>query len=152
LKGTGVIQAENRHDVGIQRTQSWLVTKKLKIAHTAKRTRDQMLAYRYGKNTLSDGQKRDKEAVFKLKDELPDAVRYALMAFPELPDPDSEPMTDAEAARWAAFDDKTRRELEIQAERRKKLTGGVDLQPHEEGYPGGNVFQNNVEDFGLGGW
>lgn len=152
LKGTGVIQAENRHDVGIQRTQSWLVTKKLKIAYTAKRTRDQMLAYRYGNNTLADGQKRDKESVFKLKDELPDAVRYALMAFPELPDPDAPEMTDAEAARWAAFDDKTRRELEIQAARRKQLTSGsVELQPGEDGYPQGNIYQNNVEDFGIGG-
>jgi hypothetical protein len=153
LKGSGVIEAENRHDVGIQRCQSWLVTKKLKIAYTAKRTKDQMLAYRYDNNIRADGQKKDKENVWKFKDELPDAVRYALMAWPELPDPDAPEMTDAEAARWAAFNDKTRYELERMAEMKKLKAGtGVDLQPTEEGYPGGNVFQNNVEDFNIGGW
>jgi hypothetical protein len=154
LKGTGVIQAESKQEVGIQRVSSWLVVKQLKFAYTARRTYDQCSAYRYKDNTVpSTGEKKEKEAVFKLKDELPDGVRYAVMAWPELPDPDKAPMTDAEAARLAAFDDKTRRELEILSEMRKHKQGtSVDLQSHEDGYPAGNIFQHNVEDFnGLPG-
>jgi hypothetical protein len=155
-KGTGVIQAESKQEVGIQRTQSWLYSRKLKIAHTCPRTREQMIAYRYAENTHNDGTKKDKEGVFKLKDELPDAIRYALMAWPELPDPDKAPMTDAEAARMAAFDDKTRHELAVMEElRKKKRTGGEVLQPDEPGYPAGNIFQRGeVEDFfgSGGGW
>ena len=37
------------------------------------------------KNTLPDKQKSEKEKVFKVEDELPDAIRYALMAWPHLP-------------------------------------------------------------------
>lgn len=154
VKGTGVMQAESKQEVGIQRTQSWLITKRLKIAHTCQRTKEQMIAYRYADNSKNDGSKKEKEGVFKLKDELPDSIRYALMAWPELPDPDVAPMTDAEAARWAAFDDKTRHELEVLAEMRKGRGNGVDLQPTDKGYPAGNVYQHGeVEDmFGTGGW
>lgn len=145
LKGTGVVMAENKHEIGIQRVQSWLLCKQLKFAYTAKRTVEQMSAYRYADNTVpSTGEKKDKERVFKLKDELPDGVRYALMAYPTLPDPEKPPLTDAEAARLAAFDDKTRRDLEILEEMRKAKSGkGVDLQPHEDGYPAGNVWQHD---------
>lgn len=148
LKGTGVIQAESKQEVGIQRVQSWLLTGKLKFAYTAKRCILQCGAYRYADNTRpSTGEKRDKELVFKLKDELPDALRYALMAWPELPDADAEPMTEAEQDRWNAFDDKTRWELDEQKLLWKaKRGGGVDLQPDEDGFPMGNVYQHNVDD------
>jgi hypothetical protein len=149
VKGTGIIKAESKQEVGIQRTQSWLVTKRLKIAYTCPRTKEQMVAYRYSDNTKNDGSKKEQEGVFKLKDELPDAIRYALMAWPELPDPDKEPMSDAEAARLSAFDDKTRRELEIMEEMRKKKRGSdLHLEPGEQGFPAGNVYQHgDVSDF-----
>lgn len=151
LKGTGVIQAESKQEVGIQRVQSWLLTGQLKFAYTASRTIEQMRAYRYADNHRPSGEKRDKELVFKLKDELPDAIRYALMAWPEIPEPDAVPMSAAEQARWDAFDEKTRRDIEETERYRKMRSGkGVDLQPHEEGYPGGNVFQHEVEDYGFG--
>lgn len=147
LKGTGVIPAESKQEVGIQRVQSWLITRKLKFAYTAKRTIEQCGAYRYKDNITPKGEKKDKEGVFKLKDELPDGLRYALMAWPELPDPDAPPMTDAEAARWSAFSDKTRWDLERMAEYRKKKEGkGVDLQPDETDFPVGNLFQHEVTD------
>ena len=154
LKGTGVIEAENRQEVGIQRTQSWLVTKRLKFAYTAKRTIEQMSAYRYADNFRpSTGEKKEREAVFKLKDELPDALRYALMAWPELPDPDGPEMSDEMAARWNAFDDKTRAEITEMERHRKRKMGreSADLQPQEDGYPAGNVWQHTVEDFTFGG-
>lgn len=153
IKGTGVVMAENKQEVGIQRVQSWLLTKKLKFAYTAKRTIQQCAAYRYADNTrASTGEKKDKEGVFKLKDELPDAVRYALMAWPELPDADVAPMTDAEQARWDAYDDKTRHDLTRQREyARRQSSKGVDLQPDEVGFPTGNIHQHDVLDLFGGG-
>lgn len=154
LKGTGVIPAESKQEIGIQRTQSWLITKKLKFAYTAARTIEQAGAYRYADNTKpSTGEKKEKEGVFKLHDELPDALRYLLMAWPELPDPDQPAMSDEEQKRLDAFSEKTRWELERMKEFRKLKSGtGVELQPNEEGYPAGNIYQNNVDDFNLGGW
>ena len=148
LKNTGVVQAESKQEVGIQRVQSWLLTKQLKFAYTATRTIEQMCAYRYNDNYKpSTGEKKEKELVFKLKDELPDAIRYALMAWPELPDAERPTMTDAEQARWDAFDDKTRYELTKLKEFREARNGTrVDLQPGDDQYPTGNVFQHDVED------
>jgi hypothetical protein len=108
LKGVGVIQAENKHEVGIQRVQSWLYSGQLYFAHTVPLTIEQMRAYRYAENVSVDGQKK-KEGVFKQKDELPDALRYALMAWPELPKNNQIILTDAEQARWSALDERSRR-------------------------------------------
>lgn len=154
LKHTGVVPAESKQEVGIQRVQSWLLTGKLKFAYTAARTIEQCKAYRYADNTRpSTGEKRDREQVFKLKDELPDGLRYALMAWPELPDPDVLPMSDAEQARWNAFDDKTRQDMqEAAALHKAKLGTGVDLTPDEEGFPVGNLFQHEVSDVFGGGY
>lgn len=151
LKGTGVIPAESKQEVGIQRVQSWLLLGQLKFAYTAPRTIQQLSAYRYADNTKpSTGEKKDKELVFKLKDELPDALRYALMAWPELPDPDKPELSRAEQDRLDAFDPKTRRELEQLAEMCKRKTNkSLDLQPDEEGYPEGNIYQHTVEDFDI---
>lgn len=152
LKGTGVIQAESKQEVGIQRVQSWLLTKKLKFAYTSPRTIEQCGAYRYADNTKPSTGEKKKELVFKLKDELPDALRYALMAWPELPDADEVTMTEAEQARWDAFDEKTRWELGRAAEdHKRKLGKNVELQPHEEGFPVGNMFQHDVMDLFGGG-
>jgi len=158
LKGTGVIKAESDQETGIQRTQSWLVTEQLKFAYTARRTFEQMKAYRRKDNTKpSTGEKRPKEDVFKLRDELCDAVRYALMTFPELPKVDGPALSVAEVARLAAFDDKTRRELEILAEINKRKRHGEDvLTPADRDYPMGDYFQHeggsdeSTDIFGVG--
>lgn len=71
LKGISVLPAESKQEVGIQRVQSWLVTKQLWFAYTAPETVQQMRAYRNAPAIAADGQKR-KEAVYKLNDELPD--------------------------------------------------------------------------------
>ncbi len=148
LKGAGVMPAENKHEVGIQRVKSWLYARQLKFAYTAPKTIHQMGAYRWNENTIpSTGEKKANEAVFKLKDELPDAIRYALMAFPELPDPEIAGKTDEEQRRWDAFDDKTRHDLTLMAEMaKKKKRGGEFLQPVEDEYPLGNMHQHTVED------
>ena len=76
---------------------------------------------------------------------MPDAVRYALMAWPELPDPDKPELSEAEQNRWDAFDEKTRRDIEeMKRITDRKRSKSTELQPHEDGYPGGNVFQQDV--------
>jgi hypothetical protein len=40
---------------------------------------------------MKDGSKREKERVYKLEDELPDCIRYAVMTWPTLPRPPIEP-------------------------------------------------------------
>lgn len=146
LKGTGVVPAENKHEIGIQRVQSWLLTKQLKIAYTCPRTIEQMASYRYADNTKpSTGEKKVKEDVFKLRDELPDAIRYAIMAWPSLPDLDQPEMTDEEQRRWDAFSDKTRNEILRQRERRKDAETVVLLEK-DQGYPFGDFFMHEGED------
>lgn len=150
LKGTGVVPAENKHEVGIQRVKSWLYSKQLKfVKSTCPRTIEQMGAYRNAENiNPSTGEKKAKEQVFKLNDELPDAIRYAVMAWPSLPDPDLPSLTEREQQRLDAFDDKTRRDLELLAEFRKaKQKSSVDLQPEDDGYPVGNIYQH--DDIGM---
>lgn len=80
--------AENNVVAGIQRVHSWLAAKQLWFIETAvPRTVEQMRNYRWAENTSPDGQLR-KEVVIKLDDDLPDAIRYALMLWPELPEID----------------------------------------------------------------
>jgi hypothetical protein len=154
-KGTGVIKAESDFKAGVQRVQAWLLCRKLKFAYTVPKTIAQMKAHRWGDNTVAaTGEKKANEKPFKLKDELPDAIRYKLMAWPELPEPDQLGPSDAEVARLAAFDEKTRYDLQMMkefAEARSKK--GIELQPHEDGYPAGNLYQHDVTDgFFGGGW
>lgn len=147
LKGTGVVPAESKHEVGIQRVSSWLLMKQLKfVASHCPRTIEQMGSYRWSeKNMTTTGEKSDKEKVFKLHDELPDGIRYGVMAWPELPNMETPERSEAEQRRLDAFDAKTRRELEIMEELRKQKMGkGVDLQPHEDGYPVGNIYQHDI--------
>lgn len=146
LKGVGIIQAENKHQFGIQRTQSWLVAKQLFFAPTVPRTREQMKAYRYAENYAADGQKKTNEDVFKLHDELPDAIRYALCSYPSLPDLKQADMTDAEKERWQNLDERSRMEITAMREFNKRNTSS-DLTPLDEGYPVESFFGS-----GGGGW
>jgi len=139
LKGIGVIPAENKHQVGIQRVQSWLYTKQLWFAaHRCPKTVEQFRSYRYADNYTADGQKRD-EQVFKVNDELPDCVRYAMMAWPELPKASEQGLTDAQQRRWNAMDERTKLDIERVREFNKRDTER-DLQPGDEGYPVGDFF------------
>jgi hypothetical protein len=78
-------RSENEIIAGTERVKSWLQTKQLWFVQSrCPRTLDQMQAYRWAETTAKDGQLR-KEKVFKLQDELPDCIRYALMMWPQLP-------------------------------------------------------------------
>ena len=141
LKGIGVIPAENKHEVGIQRVASWLHTGQLYFAYTVPRTIEQMRAYRYAKNLMPDGQKK-KEQVFKQKDELPDGLRYLLMGFPVLPDAITSSMTESQQSRWDALNDESREQIEMWREFNKQEKA-KDLEPGDQDYPLGSMFNSS---------
>lgn len=77
--------AENDVVAGTERVKSWLHAKQLWFVESqCPITIKQMKAYRWAPDKTKDGQVR-KEKVFKLEDELPDALRYAVMTWPLLP-------------------------------------------------------------------
>lgn len=146
LRGVGVIAAEAKHEVGIQRVQSWLYSKKLKFAYTAPLTFEQMKKYRYAENIATDGQKR-KEGVYKKNDELPDGLRYALMAWPELPEA-VKAGDDENDRRMAAFDEKTRRQILDRIERRREEAEGEKLELKPEAFEAEGVLDWSVYETG----
>jgi phage terminase large subunit len=144
LKGVIVTPAENKQEVGIQRVQSWMYSKQLYFAYTVPGVIDQMHSYRYAENVKPDGQKK-KEDVFKVKDEYPDCIRYAVMAWPELPAMDVAPMTEREQARWDALDDQSKADIEAMRAYNKRQDS-KDLQLEEENYPLGGFWSAEAHD------
>ena len=78
--------AQNDLVAGTERVKSWLHARQLFFVEAfCPRTIQQMKAYRWAENfSPKDGAAR-KEKVYKIDDELPDCVRYALMTWPVLP-------------------------------------------------------------------
>lgn len=80
--------AENAVVPGIQRVHSWMASGQFKIVESAcPRTIEQLRNYKWADNIAPDGQAR-RENVTKVDDDLCDALRYALMLWPELPEQD----------------------------------------------------------------
>jgi hypothetical protein len=78
-------KAENDQVAGTERVKSWLHQRQLWFVESlCPQTIKQMKAYRWAEDKARDGQLR-KEKVYKLNDELPDCIRYALMTWPTLP-------------------------------------------------------------------
>lgn len=141
LKGISVVPAENKHAIGIQRVQAWLLADQLWFwGPGCPRTIEQMQSYRYADNKSADGQKKLNEDVFKVKDELPDAVRYAIMAWPSLPELKEPEMTEVEQQRWDAFDDRTKLEIQRVREYNKRSSEEESMQADHPGYPIGDFF------------
>ena len=96
LSQHGIYATAVNNDVvaGIQRVQSWLGARRLWfIQPWCPKTVEQLQNYQWDENVATDGQAR-RERVKKIMDDLPDALRYATMLWPELPsmldrDPDS---------------------------------------------------------------
>ena len=141
LKGVSVLPVEAKHDMGIQRVQSWLHSGRLFFAYTAPKTIEQMCAYRYAENTSIDGQKKP-EKVFKFEDELPDALRYALMSWPELPRA-ADPITKRDLR---SLDPQTRSEIERMSVWERRKDGGRDLVPTDEGYPARDFYASDDDE------
>ncbi len=75
--------AENDQVAGIERVKSWLYQKQIHFVESrVPRLIRQLKAYRWDENTAPDGQAK-KERVYKVNDELPDCLRYALMTWPK---------------------------------------------------------------------
>lgn len=143
LKSVPVTPAESKHEVGIQRVASWLHTGQLLFAYTCPKTIEQMSAYRYAANTSIDGQKK-KEQVFKFNDELPDALRYAVMAWPELPKATDAVVPTRDLTR---LDAQTRGEIERMALWTKQKDGSErDLEPVDDGYPARDFYNPGDDD------
>jgi len=141
--GVLVAPAENDQMAGIQRVMSWLYTKQYKIAYTCPRLYEQMKKYRFADNKMSDGQKKDKEHVFKKEDELPDCVRYALMTWPSLPKP-----IELVAGRdLRSLDNQTRFEIE-RMQKFGNRGNERDLQPSAPDYPLGDMYGNDMTEAG----
>lgn len=85
-------KAENDQIAGTERVKSWLQARQLWfIESLCPKTLNQMRSYRYAENSSPRDEQKRKEKVFKLDDELPDCIRYALMTWPSLP---KEPVID----------------------------------------------------------
>jgi len=80
-------KAENDQQSGIERVRSWLHNGQLFFVESrVPKTIKQMQALRYA-DPRKDGQNRGVTLVYKKDDELPDCIRYALMTWPQLPEP-----------------------------------------------------------------
>lgn len=146
--GVGVAPAENDQAAGIQRVLSWLYTKQLKIAYPCRRTFDQMKKLRYSpKNIGLDGQKAEKEKVFKKEDELPDCVRYGLMTWPSLPNV----VIPSDGRDLRQLDAQTRHEIERMKAYQKRSTEH-ELTPASKDFPLGDFYVADGESFGRGGY
>lgn len=104
--GLYVIPAENNVVAGIQRVSSWLRNKQLWfVKRRVPRLIEQLQNYRWDENWGKDGVAK-RERVRKVDDDLPDALRYACMLYPELPKHVANPLVRLaesvpEEARWA---------------------------------------------------
>lgn len=154
LRGVGVIQAENKHQIGIQRVQSWLYSNQLFFTYRVPRTIEQMRAYRNADNTKpSTGEKRLVENVFKYKDELPDAIRYAIMAWPELPEDvdqgKSEQEREREKKRWESLSERDQQDIIRMRDYNRQQEQGDELPVDDSNYPLGDFFgsPNQVQDW-----
>ena len=89
-------RSENDIVAGTERVKSWLQAKQLWfVEDRCPQTLNQMRSYRWA-DAPDDGKEKRKEKVFKLEDELPDCVRYALMTWPMLP---KDPVAEADPVR-----------------------------------------------------
>lgn len=139
LRNVMVMPAENSHQIGIQRVQSWLLTKQLWFVGSRCPTCiEQMRTYRYADNYLADGQKRLQEQVFKKEDELPDAIRYAIVTWPELPKV-TPALSDRDQRRWDSYSESSKLDVERIREYNKRIADDA-LAADDSGYPLGEMF------------
>jgi len=109
-------KAENEVMAGTERVKTWLHNNKLYFVRSrCPQTIKQMRAYRWDDNKSKDGQNR-KERVFKKNDELPDALRYALLSWPSLPK--AKPVEEAQRDL-----SKLHPEIQVAIERMRRLEG-----------------------------
>jgi hypothetical protein len=127
--------AENNVENGIRRTQSWIARNQIWFVESmVPQLLDQMKAYRWADNTKADGQAM-KERVIKRNDDLPDALRYMLMAGPSLPELDVAPSGGLRSL--AGLPEDVRRDLErMQRSQRREEAGSSFFGAEDDYTPG----------------
>lgn len=96
--GMYTVPAENDVVAGINRVSAWMLASRRKENNLpcglviprsiAPRLTKRLQSYRWAEPAKKDGSTGHRELVFKKGDDLPDAVRYALMTYPHLPTQD----------------------------------------------------------------
>ncbi len=127
--GIQTSSAENSVVLGIQRVQAWMKSERIGlVASRVPMLLDELSTYRWKDTSTTEGEK-GREQPFKVDDDLCDALRYAVMLWPELPsepaprvgrDPDEVP----EQARWA-----WERERRLRAQPEEGASEWADLEP-----------------------
>lgn len=140
---------------GIRRVQSWLAAGQLFFLEPfVPKLIEQMRGYRWADSQRPDGQLRP-ESVFKENDDLPDALRYAVMAWPELPTVPIAPSAGqrdlsmfAEEQRWAFERDQriSRKERGIEPEEEQDFAG---LLAETGGGPLGDFYGTGTRGYYL---
>lgn len=113
--------AENDVVAGINRVSAWILASRRQInglpsglvitRRFSPNLVKRLQAYRWAENKHKDGSTGPRELVYKKNDDLPDALRYALMLYPELPKGD--PLTIGNKPRdLAGMPDNVRLEIE----------------------------------------
>lgn len=139
LAGIPTYGVPNARAAGIQRVQSWLAAHQLFfVGETCPHAVKQLQRYRYADNRLPDGQKRDREGVFRADDELPEALGVAMLAWPTLPTIPHPTMTERERKRWDALDEGSRQDIERLKE--YEARSGKDLDEDDASFPVGDFF------------
>ena len=129
--GLHTMAAENDVMAGISRVTAWLLVNKpnemprglVLPKRFVPQTIKQLAAYRYADNQTKTGETKATEQVHKKNDDLPDAVRYALMTYPALPSLD--PALPSKTRDLTRLPDGVR--MEIERERRSRM------RDHDEG-------------------
>lgn len=140
--GIGVCPVDSSDLTGIQRVQSWLFAQQLFFAPTVPLLIADMQAYRFADNELASGEKRQQERAFHQADELPTALRIALLSWPQLP-----ALPTAETTRNlrqlvadGLMSDRTRADIERLAEYERADAERETVSLKDRAYPFAEMF------------
>lgn len=157
LLGLPIVPAENNVQGGINRVMSWLRAKQIFfIESRVPKTIKSLQGYQWADNVAKDGQTTP-EKVKKINDDLPDALRYQLMLYPELPEVDIVTLSTralqvakmSEVDRWA-MDRNRRCENTLRRpddDEAGLLVYGEDLEPYGESEYGSQDAWNPLAEF-----
>lgn len=139
-KGISLMPTEHYLLDGVQRVHSWMYTRQLWFAYTCEKTLDQMRGYRWADN--DNEEKRDDERTFRKDDELPNALRAAMLSWPELPEKEQTPT----GRDLSMVSDKTRHEIEeILAFEADEAKDPNAIEFGGAGFPWGSIHSDDLD-------
>ena len=125
--------AENNVQAGIQRALSWMHTRAIRfVGPKTPMLIEEMSSYRWRDNVAPGTGEKRKEEPYKKDDDLVDALRYALMTWPQLPETrrqvvERQGRVVPEEARWA-----WEREQRLQRQDPDVIDWSRDLSPIDQ--------------------